>query len=115
MARGPNWTLVALGAGAIGVLYLLKKTSGVASAATNALASGIASVYEALTFGAPMSVTGSIDDQSGITLGPISSFPAATDSAGNTYLSISGMIYQLGPRDSAGNFTAIPTGQAATG
>ena len=100
-----------IGVGAVAVIYFLKKVGG---GAVNTIASGIASVYEALTFGPPIAVTGSIDDQSGNLLGPISSFPAATDSQGNTYLSISGMVYQLGPRDAAGNFTAIPTGRAAT-
>lgn len=76
-------------------------------AATNAISSGIASAYEALTFGPPVNATGTLASQSGQVLGPISSFPATTQN-GNTYLNVNGTTYQLGPRNSAGNFTAIP-------
>jgi hypothetical protein len=75
-------------------------------AAVNSISSGIASAYEALTFGPPIQAAGDVDDLNGNLLGPISSFPAAS-SGGNTYLQINGATYQLGARDSKGNFTAI--------
>lgn len=113
MARGGiNWTLV-LGIGAAaGVLYLLHKASSVGKTAVDALSTGIANAYLALTLGPPIAVTGSIDDQAGNVLGPVSSFGSSHDSQGNTYLAINGYWYQMGPRDASGNFTAIPTGQA---
>lgn len=109
-----NWNLV-LGVGvAAGVLYLLSKGSKTLSTATNAVSSAIASGIELLTIGPPIAAAGSLDDQAGNLLGPISSFPASTDSAGNTYMAVNGAWYMLGPRDAQGNFTAIPTGQAVS-
>lgn len=113
-ARRPNWGMwLTLGAVAGGVYWLMTKGAAVASQATNAVASGIANVYESLTFSAPMQAVGNVDDQAGNLLGPLSSFPFAMGSDGNGYLTINGMIYQMGPRDANGNFVAIPTGQPA--
>lgn len=110
--REINWTVVlAIGAAAAAV-YLLSKTAKLAQSAANAVSSGAANAYLALTLEPPVEVTGSVDDQAGNVLGPISSFNSSHDSAGNTYLAIGGYWYQLGPRDSSGNFTAIATGQA---
>lgn len=100
-------TLLILGIGGVAAYYLLSKLSTVGSQATGAVSSGIAKIIENLTFGAPIQATGGLDDQAGNYLGPISSFPAATY-GGNTYLQVNGATYQLGPRDSSGNFTAIP-------
>lgn len=106
-------TLFWLGAGGLAAFLLYEKFKGPAAAAANAVEGAIATVYETLTFAAPIQVAGSVDDLKGNLLGPISSFPAAHDSQGNTYLQIHGAAYQLGPRDARGNFTAIPTRQAA--
>ncbi len=114
-AQSINWNFILAAAAAAGAVYLLGKGSKLAKDATNALSSGIATVYETLTLGPAIQATGSIDDQAGNLLGPISSFPASHDSQGNTYLAISGRWYQLGPRDTSGNFTAIPTDQVVTG
>lgn len=112
--RGVNWNLV-LGLGAaVGALYLVKKAYSTATAATDVASSAIAHVIEALTIGPPVQVEGSVDDEAGNLLGPISSFNSAHDSQGNTYLAIGGTWYQLGARDAAGNFTAIPTDQAVS-
>lgn len=107
-------TLLLLGAGAVGAWWFIFEGPGKAvKAATQALSSSIATVYEALTFGPAIQVTGDVDDTQGNLLGPIASFPAAHDSQGNTYLQINGHTFQLGPRDARGNFTAIPTVQAS--
>jgi hypothetical protein len=110
-------TLLMLGLGIAAVWWIWNSfgksaVQGV-EAGTNALESGIAGAYEALTFGPPITVTGTLAAQSGQVLGPIASFPAATDSSGNTYLNVQGAVYQLGPRNAQGNFTAIPTGVTA--
>ncbi len=100
-------TLLLLGAGGVAAWFVLSKLSGVASASTNAVSSGIASVIENLTFGPGIQVTGGLDDTAGNYLGPVASFPAATYN-GNTYLQVNGQTMQLGPRDASGNFTALP-------
>lgn len=101
-------TALLLGAGAVAAWYLLSKTTQMVGAATGAVSSALASTVEALTFSAPIQVTGYVDSTQGQTLGPIASFPAAHDAQGNTYLLIDGAYYELGPRDAAGNFTALP-------
>lgn len=98
-----DWIL--LGAGLFAAWWIFKKGF---QPGINAAASAIAMVYEALTFGPPVTVVGTVSDLQGNVLGDVGSFPAAHDSQGNTYLQINGAMYQLGPRDSAGNFTAIP-------
>lgn len=111
---GIHWDLV-LGLGAaVGIIYVLANLKNAASVATNAVSSAIASGVELLTLGPAIQVTGSIDDQAGNLLGPIASFNSSHDSQGNTYLAINGEWYMMGPRDAAGNFTAIPTGQAVS-
>jgi hypothetical protein len=112
-------TLLLLAAGAFGIYWLWQKfnpsnPNTLPGAVTNDISSGIASIFEALTFGPPITATGTLASQSGQVLGPISSFPAATDSNGNTYLNVNGTVYQLGPRNAQGNFTAIPTGATAS-
>lgn len=111
--------LLAIGAGA----YLIYKffqafnpnnPNTPVGAATNAVSSGIADLYDTLTFGAPVNATGTLASQSGQVLGPISSFPATTE-GGVTYLQVNGAPYQLGPRNASGNFTAIPVGNPAGG
>jgi hypothetical protein len=118
---GINWDLIALLGIGIAAVYLISKASsvaeaaaGVVSAAAEPVSSAIASGIELLTIGPSLQVTGSVDDQSGNDLGPISSFPASHDSQGNTYLAINGQWFMLGARDASGNFTAIPTGQAVS-
>lgn len=103
-----DWLI--LGAGAFAAWYFFKNAF---QPAVNAAASAIATIYEALTFGPPITVIGTVSDLKGNVLGDVGSFPAAHDSQGNTYLQINGAMYQLGPRDSAGNFTAIPAQYAA--
>lgn len=88
--------------------------AGGASAAAGGVSSAIAAEYENLTFGPPLQAAGTLADTSGQVLGPVSSFPSATDSQGNTYLNVGGTTYQLGPRNAQGNFTALPTSGAAT-
>ena len=121
LEEGETFVTLALVAGlGLGLYWLWKNfgqgvTAG-AGAATNSVSSAIATLYEDLTFGPPIAASGTLAAQSGAVFGPISSFPAATDSQGNTYLNVNGAIYELGPRNSAGNFTAIPTsGTAAVG
>jgi hypothetical protein len=112
-AEGINWNVILAVAAGAGALYLLSKLSSAGQVATNAVSSAAADVYNALTLGPPMQVTGSVDDLQGNLLGPIASFPSSHDNQGNTYLAINGAWYQLGPRDASGNFTAIPTGASA--
>lgn len=112
--RGINWELVLMVGAAAGVLYLLKKGSQIGAGAIDAVSSGIANAYLALTLAPTIEAAGNLDDQAGHVLGPISGFQAATDQQGNTYLAVNGFWYQMGPRDARGNFTAIPTGQAVT-
>lgn len=106
-------TALLLGAGAIAAWWLLDRTTQAVSAATGAVSNALASTVEALTFSAPIQVIGNVDSTSGELLGPISSFPAAHDSQGNTFLLINGAYYELGPRDAAGNFTALPVVQGS--
>jgi hypothetical protein len=107
--------LILYGALAAGAYLLWKKISPGIAAATSGVSSAIAATYEALTFGPPIQAVGNVDDLSGRLLGPIASYPQATDSQGNTYLQIGGATYQLGPRDANGNFTAIPVPSVAAG
>jgi len=114
-----DWgVLIALGLAAFGIYWLWtsfgKSAAAGVEAGTSAVASGIADIYEGLTFGPAIQAAGTLASQSGAVLGPISSFPAATDSSGNTYLNVNGTVYQLGPRNAQGNFTAIPTGATAS-
>jgi hypothetical protein len=108
----PPW-LIVLGLGALAlIVYEISKgakaVAGAVGTVTAPLSSAIASTYAALTFGPPVAASGNVADLSGDVLGPISSFPAAHDAQGNTYLQIYGQTYQLGPRDANGNFTAQP-------
>lgn len=111
-AGGINWELVLMAGAAVGAIYLLRKSFRVGKGAIDAISSGIATAYLDLTMAPNIQAAGVLDDQSGNVLGPIASFPAATDRQGNTYLAVNGFWFQMGPRDAAGNFTAIPTGQA---
>lgn len=103
-------------AGGLYVLYqLVKEVPAGAAAITGAIAnnpltegasSAIAGVIEGLTFGAPIEVNGTAVDSNGNVLGPISSFPAATGSDGNTYLEIGGAIYELTGSNQNGTYVA---------
>lgn len=106
--------LIAIGIGGYFLYQFLKglnpfNPNTVPGAALNATSSAIASAYENLTFGPPIEATGTVADENGNVLGPISSFPAMTLN-GITYLQIGGQTYELGPRNAQGNFTAIPPG-----
>ena len=106
-------TVLLIGAGAVAAYYLFNKVGAAVGVATNAISSATAATIEALTFGPPILVTGSVANQAGQVIGPIANFPASHDAAGNTYLKINGYVYQLGPRLTPGGpFTAIPTAGA---
>ena len=116
----PPW-VIALGLAAVAfiVYEIVKGVNALPNAIANnpltqALSSGIADAYVGLTSGPTVTATGMLADQLGNELGPISSFPATTQN-GITYLNVEGTTYQLGPRNSAGDFTALPMNAPAGG
>jgi len=116
------WWVWALGLGGVGYL-LYKSFSGVAataSAATNAVSSGIADVWLSLPLvGLPaaMTVLGNVQLPNG-SLVPLSSLQSGqirTDANNNVYANVSGTIYQLSPSNAQGNYPATLIGPAPAG
>ena len=120
------WWVWALGIGGVGYL-LYKSFSGVAStvaagasAATNALSTGIADIWLSLpVYGLPaqMTVLGSVQLPNG-SLVPLSSLQSGqirTDPNNNVLANVNGMIYQLSPSNAQGNYPAVLVGPAPAG
>jgi hypothetical protein len=116
------WWIWALGLGGVG--YLLYKSFGTvaagASAATNAVSTGIADIWLSLPLvGLPaqMTVLGSVQLPNGalVPLSTLQSGQIRTDSNNNVYANVSGTLYQLSPSNAAGNYPATLIGPAPAG
>lgn len=115
------WWVWALGLGGVGYL-LYKSFSGVASTVTNAT-SGVASTIANVWLSLPglelppaMQVLGNVVLPSGTQVALNSLVgKIRQDASGNVYANISGMIYQLSPSDSSGNYPATLIGAAPAG
>jgi hypothetical protein len=97
--------------GAVGIgLYYLYRTLSAASAGVNsatcAVSSGIANVWNSLTLGCNIQLSGNVVFPNGAQVA-INSLPVRSDCAGNVYVQYQGGVYQLSPSNSCGNWPAI--------
>lgn len=115
MTSADSTKLLIGGAIAVGIFYYLSKAgsavAGAVSAGTNAVAGGIASTYLDLTLAPAIKVNGNAY-VNGTEVGPVSSFQAANDSQGNTYLAVNGQWYQMSSSLGGGNYGLTATGQS---
>ncbi len=116
------WWVWALGLGAIGyVLYkTVSKVPAVVTSATGAVAQGIADMWLSLPLvGLPanMTVLGSAQLPNGalVPLNSLQSGQIRNDPNSNVLANINGMIYQLSPSNTQGNYPAVLIGPAPAG
>lgn len=103
-------TLIVVGgvaAAAYLIYQLLNKAPKLVKDATAPAANAIASLWNKLTLGPPMSgVLGDVILPDGGDVGPLAGMQIKTDPAGNVYVNLGGDVYQLGQSDTNGNWPA---------
>lgn len=116
------WWVWVLGLGGVG--YLLYKSlppvAAAASAATNAVSTGIANIWLSLPYfglGSNIQVLGSVilPDGTVVPLNTLAQGKIRQDQNSNVYANVNGNIYQLSPSNSDGNYPATLVGAAPAG